>query len=47
LLWCDGQAITGAAEVISKVVTSFAGKLTRIAFHVPVSDISVVDLILK
>jgi glyceraldehyde 3-phosphate dehydrogenase len=35
---------TGAAEAVTKVLPELAGKLTGMAFRVPVSDVSVVDL---
>jgi glyceraldehyde 3-phosphate dehydrogenase len=37
-------ASTGAAEAVTKVLTSLAGSLTGMSFRVPVSDVSVVDL---
>jgi glyceraldehyde 3-phosphate dehydrogenase len=37
-------ASTGAAEAVTKVLPSLNGKLTGMAFRVPVSDVSVVDL---
>jgi glyceraldehyde 3-phosphate dehydrogenase len=37
-------ASTGAAEAVTKVLPSLKGKLTGMAFRVPVSDVSVVDL---
>jgi glyceraldehyde 3-phosphate dehydrogenase len=37
-------ASTGAAEAVTRVLPSLAGKLTGMAFRVPVSDVSVVDL---
>jgi glyceraldehyde 3-phosphate dehydrogenase len=37
-------ASTGAAEAVTKVLPSLAGKLTGMSFRVPVSDVSVVDL---
>jgi glyceraldehyde 3-phosphate dehydrogenase len=37
-------ASTGAAAAVAKVLPSLAGKLTGMAFRVPVSDVSVVDL---
>lgn len=37
-------ASTGAAQAVSKVLPSLAGKLTGMAFRVPVADVSVVDL---
>lgn len=35
---------TGAAKAVGKVIPSLNGKLTGMAFRVPVSDVSVVDL---
>ncbi|MCX8043690.1 MAG: type I glyceraldehyde-3-phosphate dehydrogenase [Desulfobacterota bacterium] len=35
---------TGAAKAVGKVIPSLAGKLTGMAFRVPVADVSVVDL---
>jgi glyceraldehyde 3-phosphate dehydrogenase len=37
-------ASTGAAQAVTKVLPRLAGKLTGMAFRVPVSDVSVVDL---
>lgn len=37
-------ASTGAAQAVTKVLPSLAGKLTGMAFRVPVADVSVVDL---
>ncbi|HVV49576.1 MAG TPA: type I glyceraldehyde-3-phosphate dehydrogenase [Polyangia bacterium] len=37
-------ASTGAAEAVTKVLPSLAGKLTGMSLRVPVSDVSVVDL---
>jgi glyceraldehyde 3-phosphate dehydrogenase len=37
-------ASTGAAEAVAKVLPMLEGKLTGMAFRVPVSDVSVVDL---
>jgi glyceraldehyde 3-phosphate dehydrogenase len=37
-------ASTGAAQAVTKVLPSLAGKLTGMSFRVPVSDVSVVDL---
>jgi glyceraldehyde 3-phosphate dehydrogenase len=37
-------ASTGAAEAVTRVLPSLRGKLTGMAFRVPVSDVSVVDL---
>ena len=50
--WRDGRAAgfniipasTGAAKVVGKVLPELAGKLTGMAFRVPVADVSVVDL---
>merc|ERR1712194_170207 len=35
---------TGAAKAVGKVIPSLKGKLTGMAFRVPTSDVSVVDL---
>ena len=35
---------TGAAKAVGKVIPSLDGKLTGMAFRVPVQDVSVVDL---
>ncbi|CDJ63967.1 glyceraldehyde-3-phosphate dehydrogenase, putative [Eimeria necatrix] len=37
-------ATTGAAKAVGKVIPSLNGKLTGMAFRVPVADVSVVDL---
>lgn len=40
-------ASTGAAKAVTKVIPSLKGKLTGMAFRVPVADVSVVDLTVK
>ena len=50
--WRDGRAAssniipasTGAAKAVGKVIPALDGKLTGMAFRVPVQDVSVVDL---
>jgi len=38
---------TGAAKAVGKVIPSLKGKLTGMAFRVPTTDVSVVDLTVK
>ncbi|KAH7103604.1 glyceraldehyde 3-phosphate dehydrogenase [Auriculariales sp. MPI-PUGE-AT-0066] len=38
---------TGAAKAVGKVIPSLNGKLTGMAFRVPVADVSVVDLVVR
>ncbi len=40
-------ASTGAAKAVTKVIPELEGKLTGMAFRVPTSDVSVVDLTVK
>ncbi|KAM8911999.1 glyceraldehyde-3-phosphate dehydrogenase-like [Lycaon pictus] len=51
-LWCDGQgaaqniipASTGSAKVVDKLIPELNGELNGMVFHVPTSNMSVMDL---
>jgi len=53
--WRGGRSVggniipssTGAAKAVGKVIPSLNGKLTGMAFRVPVQDVSVVDLVAR
>ena len=53
--WRGGRAVmgniipasTGAAKAVTKVIPSLAGRLTGMAFRVPTTDVSVVDLTVR
>ena len=53
--WRGGRAVmgniipasTGAAKAVAKVIPSLAGRLTGMAFRVPTTDVSVVDLTVR
>lgn len=38
---------TGAAKAVARVIPSLKGKLTGMAFRVPTTDVSVVDLTVR
>ena len=40
-------ATTGAAKAVGKVIPELKGKLTGMAFRVPVADVSCVDLTVR